>query len=123
VAFTISATIASFDPVHWNVVPSSAQASWAPYWVGVKNEFVVTWQTNTNFHLGVCGNGNVPPAATPPALVDAAPELLLPVQALSRAVAAIDALASPVPASRSRRAAGWGPGLRARVSTASSPLG
>src|SRR6266545_3537136 len=55
VAFTISATFDSFEPVNWNSQLSSAQASWAPYWVGVKNGLVVTWLTNTNFHLGVEG--------------------------------------------------------------------
>lgn len=34
VALTISATIDSLDPVHWNSQLSRAQASWAPYWVG-----------------------------------------------------------------------------------------
>ena len=42
VALTISATIASFDPVHWNDAPSNAHASAAPYCVGVKKGFVVT---------------------------------------------------------------------------------
>ena len=27
-------------------------ASAAPYWVGTKNGFVVTWLMNANFHLG-----------------------------------------------------------------------
>src|SRR6185437_4802852 len=117
-ALTISATIEFCDPVHWNSVPSSADASWAPYWVGVKNGFVVTWQTNTNFHFGVWGNGNEPGAA-PPLAAGAAALLLPPVHAVSRAVAAIDALARPVPASRRRRVTG----LRSRVSTASSTLG
>ena len=42
VAFTISATIESFDPVHWNSAPNNLHASSAPYCVGVKNGFVVT---------------------------------------------------------------------------------
>src|ERR671931_892051 len=62
VAFTISATMESLDPVHWNWQLSSAQASCAPYWVGVKNGFVVTWQTNTNLYLGVFGKFPVAPA-------------------------------------------------------------
>src|SRR5690349_12980596 len=33
-ALTISATMESFEPVHWNWVPSSFEASSAPYWVG-----------------------------------------------------------------------------------------
>src|ERR671924_2427804 len=63
VALTISATIESLEPVHWNWQLSSAQASWAPYWVGVKNGLVVTWLTKTNFHFGVAGNGPAPPLA------------------------------------------------------------
>src|ERR671934_1890372 len=66
VAFTISPGIESFDPVHWNSQLSSAQASWAPYWVGVKNGLVVTWQTNTNRYLGVEGKSPAPAAAALP---------------------------------------------------------
>src|SRR4029453_18814727 len=68
-ALTISATIESLDPVHWNSQLSRAQGSWAPYWVGVKNGLVVTWLTNTNFHFGVEGKS--------PAEVAAALSLLL----------------------------------------------
>src|SRR5918996_4783033 len=63
VALTISATIESLDPVHWNSQLSRAQASWAPYWVGVKNGLVVTWLMNTNFHFGVEGKSPAPWAA------------------------------------------------------------
>src|SRR5215469_9377850 len=35
--------------------PSRAEASWKPYWVGVKNALSVTWLTKVNFHLGVVG--------------------------------------------------------------------
>src|SRR4030095_14039759 len=63
VALTISATMESLDPVHWNSALSRAQASWAPYWVGVKNGLVVTWQTNTNFHFGVEGKSPAEVAA------------------------------------------------------------
>src|SRR5215203_4919145 len=66
VALTISATIESLDPVHWNSQLSSAQASWAPYWVGVKNGLVVTWLTNTNFHFGVSGKSPAVAAALSP---------------------------------------------------------
>src|SRR5215218_10830360 len=112
-ALTISATIESLDPVHWNSQLSSAQASWAPYWVVVKNGLVVTWQTNTNFHFGVEGK-------SPAAVADA--ELLLSsllVQAASSAEAASDALVSPMPPSSRRRVTR----LRPRVSTASSTTG
>src|SRR6187551_2134896 len=54
-ASTISATTLFSEPVHWYVHPRSAQASAAPYWVGVKKALVVTWFTNTNFHLGWLG--------------------------------------------------------------------
>src|ERR671920_878522 len=114
VALTISATIESLDPVHWNSQLSRAQASWAPYWVGVKNGLVVTWQTNTNFHFGVEGK-------SPAAVADAESPLLsaLLVQAASSAEAASDALVRPMPPSSRRRVTR----LRPRVSTASSTAG
>jgi hypothetical protein len=34
---------------------TSAQASAAPYCVGTKNGFVVTWLMNANFHFGWLG--------------------------------------------------------------------
>jgi hypothetical protein len=115
VAFTISATIESLDPVHWNSAPSSLQASSAPYCVGVKNGFVVTWQTKTNLYFGVLGKlPNVPPDAAA-----AEPPSSSPVHAASSADAAREALTRPVPASSRRRV---GPG-RSRVSTACSTTG
>src|ERR671931_2745157 len=90
VAFTISATMESLDPVHWNWQLSSAQASWAPYCVGVKNGLVVTWLTNTNFHFGVEGKSPAPPAAEDDFLLSLE-------QAASNADAASEALAMPVP--------------------------
>src|SRR5919109_4724235 len=113
VAFTISATIESLDPVHWKSQLSSAQASWAPYWVGVKKGLVVTWLTKTNFHFGVEGKS--------PALVAAALLLLLSflVQAASSADAASDALVRPTPPSSRRRVTR----LRSSVSTACSTTG
>src|ERR687897_2467079 len=89
VEFTISATIESFDPVHWNSVPSSLHASSAPYWVGVKNGFVVTWQTKVNFHFGVDGKFPTVPEPLASAVLSSL------VQAASRPVAASEALASP----------------------------
>src|SRR3954465_7218588 len=50
-ALTISLTLLFSDPVHWYEQPSSLHASSAPYFVGTKNGFVVTWFTNTNFRL------------------------------------------------------------------------
>src|SRR5215216_95226 len=47
-AFTISLTLLLCDPVHWYEQPSSVQASWAPYRVGTKNGFVVTWLMTVN---------------------------------------------------------------------------
>ena len=54
-ALTISGMSEVSEPVHWDVVPSSAEASSMPYCVGVKNGFVVTWLMNTKFHSGVSG--------------------------------------------------------------------
>src|SRR4051794_23399764 len=96
VALTISATTELAEPVHWYEQPSSLHASSAPYWVGVKNGLVVTWLTNTNFHLGVFGKL---PIASTAALLSSA-------QADSSAVAASEALVSPVPASSRRRVTG-----------------
>ena len=47
-ALTISLTFALSEPVHWNVQLTSLHASSAPYCVGTKNGFVVTWLTKTN---------------------------------------------------------------------------
>src|SRR5829696_1505359 len=114
VALTISATIESLDPVHWNSQLSRAQASWAPYWVGVKNGLVVTWLTNTNFHLGVAGKSPEPVAAASLLLLSS-----LLVQAASSAEAASDALVRPTPPSSRRRVTR----LRPSVSTACSTTG
>src|SRR3954447_8811790 len=55
VALTILPTSAFWSPVHWKSQLTRAQASSAPYCVGTKNGFVVTWLMNTNFHLGWLG--------------------------------------------------------------------
>src|SRR5882757_6934383 len=82
--------------------PSSEAASAIPYWVGVKNAFVVTWLTKKNFHAGVFGK--LPAAA---AAVDVDPPVLVllldEVHAARRAEAAAVALTRPVPASSLRR--------------------
>src|SRR5919204_6022515 len=118
VAFTISATLESLEPVNWNWQLSSAQASWAPYWVGVKNGLVVTWQTNTNRYLGVEGKSPAPAAA---ALPDE--DLLsLEPQAASSAEAANVALVSPAPVSSRRRVIGLSPSVSTACSTAGSTL-
>lgn len=93
VALTISATTELAEPVHWNEQPRSLHASSAPYWVGVKNGLVVTWLTKTNFQFGVFGKLPTAPATA----------VWSSAQAASSPVAASDALASPVPASRRRR--------------------
>src|SRR5918996_3355523 len=113
VAFTISATIESLDPVNWKSQFSRAQASWAPYWVGVKNGLVVTWLMKTNRHLGVSGKSPAPAAAASPFW------LSLLVQAASSDAAARDALVRPTPLSSRRRVTR----LRPRVSTACSTTG
>src|SRR5437764_13290532 len=45
-ALIISPTSAFVEPVHVKPTLTSAAASEAPYWVGTKNGFVVTWLTN-----------------------------------------------------------------------------
>src|SRR5260370_3701387 len=55
IALTMSATILFAEPVHWYLHPTRAQASEAPHWVGTKNGLVVTWVTNTKFHVGCLG--------------------------------------------------------------------
>src|SRR5262249_29487740 len=87
------------EPVHWNVVLTSALASWMPYWVGVKNGFVVTWLTKTNLYLGVGGKLPAPPLAA-----DAESLLLLLLLLLSSLddfpqAASAAASAAPPPAS------------------------
>src|SRR5215469_8601810 len=74
--------------------PSSAAASWKPYWVGVKKALSVTWLTKVNFHLGVVGK--LPAAACAAADVadDAALLVLDEVQAAISAEAAAVALNS-----------------------------
>src|SRR5207342_2375504 len=90
---------AVFEPVHWKVVLTSALASSIPYWVGVKNGFVVTWLTKTNLYLGVGGKLPAPPleAAAPSLLLALLSSLDLP-QAASAA-----ASATPPPVSALRR--------------------
>jgi hypothetical protein len=73
------------QPPHQPVVQ---QASSAPYWVGVKNGFVVTWHTKTNFQAGVLGKVPTAPVATAGSSV----------QPARRADAASEALTRPVPA-------------------------
>ena len=48
IALTICEMLLESDPVHWYEQPSSLHASAAPFCVGVKNVFVVTWLTNVN---------------------------------------------------------------------------
>src|SRR5579875_89943 len=54
-ALTICPASLFSEPVHWYLQPSSAQASWMPYWVGTKKGLVVTWLTKTKFHWGCAG--------------------------------------------------------------------
>ncbi len=94
-AETIWLTIELLEPVHWNEEPVSAQASWHPYCVAVKNEFVVTWQTITNLWLLLVPKT---PLAPPPVVAALELEPLLEPHA-SSTVAAI-AAAPPVSAVR-----------------------
>src|SRR6266566_5606781 len=119
IALTMVGTVGWVDvaPVQTGVGrPSSAAASWKPYWVGVKKELSVTWLTKVNFHFGVEGKSPGPPLALVPPPVD----LLLELHAVSSAVAAAEALKSPVPASSRRRV---GPSFMLSVWIASSTLG
>src|SRR5579875_1238736 len=85
------------EPPHFGVgSPTSAAASAIPYWVGVKNAFVVTWLTNQNCQAGVFGK-------LPATSFVAAPELDDELQAEISAEAAAVALNSPVPLSSLRR--------------------
>ena len=92
----------------------SAAASARPYWVGVKNGFVVTWLTNQNCHFGVLGKLPATFLVSEPLLLEDE------VQAEISADAAAVALNSPAPFSSLRRA---GPSFMLRVSTASSTTG
>ena len=59
------------EPPHFGVGrPSSAAASARPYWVGVKNGFVVTWLTNQNCHFGVLGKFPAVDLAAPALVLD-----------------------------------------------------
>src|SRR4051812_2202608 len=88
IALIISLTSAVFEPVHWKVVLTSAPASSIPYWVGVKNGFVVTWLTNTNLYLGVGGKFPAPPFAAAPESLSLLLSLDLPHAASAAASAA-----------------------------------
>src|ERR1039457_4499683 len=103
------------EPPHFGVGrPRSAAASARPYWVGVKNGFVVTWLTNQNCHFGVVGKLPTAFFVVPAVLLDDE------VQAEISAEAAAVALNRPAPFSNLRRA---GPSCMLRVSTASSTTG
>src|SRR5438105_12308224 len=114
-ALTIWLTLELSEPVHWYSQPSSLHASAAPYWVGTKNEFVVTWLTNTNLYF-LCDPNTL--AEPPP------PDALVP-HALNRPPTEPEAM--PVSAVRRRNARRLNPGVRpcgrsrwSRRSTASS---
>ena len=97
-ASTISGMSEVSEPVHWNEVPSSAEASSMPYWVGTKNGFVVTWLTNTKFHSGV--SGKLPwHRSPPPPPLPAASSSSSPPQLASNPAAAV----APIARSTSRR--------------------
>src|SRR4051794_38013546 len=86
IALTISLTFEVSEPVHWYVQPSSLHASSAPYFVGTKKGFVVTWLTKTNLIFFV--DLKIPEAGVPPpeaALLDGV--LLSPPQAAINAAA------------------------------------
>src|SRR6185295_5590521 len=91
----------------------------------VKNGFVVTWQTNTNFHFGVAGKLPTPAPAAPAFAPVAVPDPLpseSPLQADSSAVAASDALAKPAPPSNRRRVRPLRPSVSIACSTTGSTV-
>ena len=55
-ALIISPTSALVDPVQVYATSNALAASAAPYCVGTKNGFVVTWLMRANFHFGCLGN-------------------------------------------------------------------
>src|SRR3954469_9550223 len=67
-ALIISPTSALVEPPQVKPTPSREPASAAPYWVGTKNGFVVTWLMNANFHLGCFGKDDAAPVTAPNAL-------------------------------------------------------
>src|SRR5207237_2309700 len=71
-AVSISPTSAFVEPPQVKVTAKIELASEAPYWVGTKKGFVVTWLTNANFHFGCFGKSDAalfeaPNAASAPA--------------------------------------------------------
>src|SRR5262245_44604648 len=116
IALTISLTSAVFEPVHWNVVLTSALASSMPYWVGVKNGFVVTWLTKTNLYFGVGGKLPAPPFAALALSLLLVSALLLSLDLPQAASAAASVAPPPIKALRRRKArrsrpAGTGSGV------------
>src|SRR3954466_14642097 len=77
-AFTISLTLLFSEPVHWYLQPSSLHASSAPYLVGTKNGFVVTWFTSTNFSSVSSAKTFPPPCAAAVEVAFEVPVLLDP---------------------------------------------
>src|ERR1700756_1813003 len=100
-AVTIWLTLLFSEPVHWYSHPSRLHASAAPYCVGVKKGFVVTWLTNTNLYF-LCE----PKTELEPLLVDA-----LEPHALR--MLPTDPAATPVNAVRRRKARRSNPGRSA----------
>src|SRR3954454_11224128 len=96
-ALTISLTLLFSEPVHWYEQPSSLHASSAPYFVGTKNGFVVTWLTSTNFSLESSEKTLPPDCAAAVAVAFEVPVLLEP-HAVS--IAAARPAAPPVSAVR-----------------------
>src|SRR5215211_1287389 len=90
IALTISLTLLDCEPVHWYSQPKSLHASSAPYLVGTKNGFVVTWLTKVNLYSGCVPKMS---AASPWALVEPPPQASI----------AIAAAAAPAPVSAVRR--------------------
>src|SRR5271155_5451113 len=97
-ASTIWLTLLDSEPVHTYSQPSRSHASARAYWVGTKNEFVVTRLTTVNLYFGC-----EPNTLDEPPLLDA-----LDPQALSRVLP--EPAAMPVRAVRRRNARRSNPG-------------
>src|SRR4051812_18673279 len=96
-ALTISLTFDVSEPVHWYEQPSSLHASSAPYLVGTKNGFVVTWLTRTNFSLPSLPK-TLPPSSAAAAVAVALESL--PLEPHAPSIAAARPAAPPVSAVR-----------------------
>src|SRR5262249_17402855 len=119
IALTISLTFEVSEPVHWYEQPSSLHASSAPYLVGTKNGFVVTWLTSTNLSLFVWANTPPPPSCAACAVAVGVEALSLDDPHAASIVATIPA-APPVKALRLVNARSFDAGVSSSLASAHS---